>query len=406
MAFQAKETWLILQKELTHCYRDPHVLIYSLALPLLFYPLMVICLFEGGLWYAGRIEHQPVRVAAKELSAPLKAALQNSKHIELMQSSMSEPQMDLADGKVDAVISRSQSDSSIRIWLNESYDRSRLSKRKLQTFFSDFRKDTLLADCKAKGLDENFIAIFDVKPQNIVPLTDVLCPLLVALLGFSLLMVAMGAMYPAICVFAEEREKKTLDTTFLLPVSRLALVCGKFCCVVVVSLAAGVLNFVSMMMVFFLIFTQIQMKGADDPLGTLSFLTPLAVLEVAVTFVLGTMQIAAVFMLVTVFTRSFKEAQNVLTMPILVIMLLPLCCIIPGFELSYATSLIPILNIGLAIKGLIHCTASEGPLFCVWATTFAGAWAILWSIAQVVTSEMFVLGPNLDWFRRIGKQRS
>ncbi len=403
MRSSAKESWLILKKELTHCYRDPHVLIYSLALPLLFYPLMVISLFEGGLWYAGRMEHQPVRVAVNQISDELKEALKDSKSVELMQSS--EPQADLAEGKVDAVISRSP-DSTMRIWLNDSYDRSRLSKKKMQKFFSDFRKEKLLADCKARGLNEDFINIFTVKPQNIVPLTDVLCPLLVALLGFSLLMVAMGAMYPAICVFAEEREKKTLDTTFLLPVGRLALVTGKFFCVVLVSLAAGALNFLSMVMVFLLIFTQIQMKGAEDPLGTLSFLTPVAVLEIAITFILGTAQIAAVFMLVTVFTRSFKEAQNVLTMPILVIMLLPLCCIVPGFELSYATSVIPVLNIGLAIKGLVHCTATEGPIFCVWATTLLGAFLILWCLSRVVTSEMFVLGPNLDWFRRLGRQRS
>ncbi len=401
MGSSAKESWLILKKELTHCYRDPHVLIYSLALPLLFYPLMVICLFEGGLWYAGRMEHQPVRVAVNDISDELKTALKASKQIDFVNSA--EPQADLAEGKVDAVISHA--DVTMRIWLNDSYDRSRLSKRKLQTFFSGYRKEKLLADCKARGLGEDFINIFTMKAQNIVPLTDILCPLLVALLGFSLLMVAMGAMYPAICVFAEEREKKTLDTTFLLPVGRMALVSGKFYCVVLVSLAAGALNFVSMMMVFLLIFMQIQLKGAEDPLGTLSFLTPLAVSEIVITFVLGTAQIAAIFMAVTVFSSSFKEAQNVLTMPILAIMLLPLCCIVPGFELSYATAVIPVLNIGLAIKALVHCTVAEGPLFCVWATTLLGAWVLLWCLSRIVTSEMFVLGPNFNWFRRLGKQR-
>jgi len=62
---------------------------------------------------------------------------------------------------------------------------------------------------------------------------------------------------------------------------------------------------------------------------------------------------AGVMIPISVYSRSFKEAQSILT-PLNIVMVLPaMAGFFPGVELDYTTAFIPIVNVVLATKAII-----------------------------------------------------
>jgi sodium transport system permease protein len=65
---------------------------------------------------------------------------------------------------------------------------------------------------------------------------------------------------------------------------------------------------------------------------------------------------------ISVYSRSFKEAQSILT-PLNMLVVLPtMVGFLPGLELNYTTAFIPVVNVVMATKAIIAGNAEIGPL--------------------------------------------
>ena len=95
---------------------------------------------------------------------------------------------------------------------------------------------------------------------------------------------------------------------------------------------------------------------------------------------------AAVMLSLSIFAKSFKEAQSLIT-PLNIVVIVPVFMgLLPGIELDAATALVPILNVSLATKEIIAGTIQ--PLF----------------MAEVYVSLILLAGLSLYgctwWFER------
>jgi sodium transport system permease protein len=108
-----------------------------------------------------------------------------------------------------------------------------------------------------------------------------------------------------------------------------------------------------------------------DPVGMLGVLG--MVLPVAVFF-------SALLLTISLFAKSFKEAQSYLSPLILVILLPAVFGMLPGVELTPRLALIPILNISLVSKELVSGIWSWGYLALIFGST-CGYAAIALSLA-------------------------
>lgn len=80
---------------------------------------------------------------------------------------------------------------------------------------------------------------------------------------------------------------------------------------------------------------------------------------------------AAILLSVSVFAKSFKEAQSIIT-PLNFMVLVPILIgIFPGIKLNAVTALIPILNISLATKEIIAGTISPWVMAEVYLVLFS-----------------------------------
>ena len=91
---------------------------------------------------------------------------------------------------------------------------------------------------------------------------------------------------------------------------------------------------------------------------------------------------AAVILGLSIYARSFKEAQSIIT-PLNIAVILPaLIGTLPGIELDATMALIPILNVSLATKDLLAGTINPFHLAEVYLSLLLLAGLSLWGCAK------------------------
>jgi sodium transport system permease protein len=166
-------------------------------------------------------------------------------------------------------------------------------------------------------------------------------------------LVLMGATYPAIDLGAGEKERGTLETLLLTPITRTELVLGKFITLLTTSIASTTITVVSMGC-----WVAVALAFADLDFIKTAFST-LAVTDLLMIFVL-LLPLAAIFsslaLAISIYARTFKEAQNYMA-PLSMGVFFPIIIsIMPNMELTAKTAFIPVTNVALAIKDIIKGT--------------------------------------------------
>jgi len=158
----------------------------------------------------------------------------------------------------------------------------------------------------------------------------------------------MGCMLPAIDMFAGEKERGTIETLLTSPVNRLHILLGKLVVITAMGLLSASVALIGLIVSLKMMDTGDQaMQMINEMLTAQLFITLYVLLIPLAIFFAGVM------VPISVYSKSFKEAQSILT-PLNIVMVLPaMVGFIPGVELDYTTAFIPIVNVVLATKALI-----------------------------------------------------
>jgi sodium transport system permease protein len=180
---------------------------------------------------------------------------------------------------------------------------------------------------------------------------------------FFLLLAFTGAMYPAMDLTAGEKERGTMETLLCSPVSRVDLVLGKFLMILTASLATVACSLASMLLTFSvggsLLAQRIGGAGTAsaqrtaEKISSMTTLDPLGVVAVMGMVLPMIVLFAAVLFTISLFAKSFKEAQSYVS-PLIIVIIMPAAIgTLPGVELNARLALVPILNVSLASKELV-----------------------------------------------------
>ncbi|MCG7565036.1 ABC transporter permease [Pseudoalteromonas sp. CnMc7-15] len=187
-------------------------------------------------------------------------------------------------------------------------------------------------------------------------------------------LVLTGAMYPAIDLGAGEKERGTLETLLLTPLSRTQVVLGKFLTVFCSGITSAMVTVLSFGLWITLAGQFIELDMLKEAFGTVMVTDLLLILLLLI-------PVAAIFgslaLTISIYARSFKEAQNYMS-PLSFLVFIPIIvAIMPNMELTAKTALIPITNICLAIKEIIKGTVDLGLVGLIFAATVVLAGALL-----------------------------
>jgi len=199
------------------------------------------------------------------------------------------------------------------------------------------------------------------------------------LLGMLIVIMALtGAFYPAVDLAAGEKERGTLETLLVAPVTRREIVLGKFLTVWIIAVATALLN----LLVMGLTFSKLAgMIGG----GQVAFSLPAgAVASVCVILVPTAALFGAVALALSSFATSYKEGQHYMSPLFLVATPLAMVGLLPNIEIGYALALVPVSNVVLLVKSMLLGTEAVGP-----AVVAFGAMVVYAGIALMAAVAIF-----------------
>jgi len=236
--------------------------------------------------------------------------------------------------------------TEVVVYYLEASDRSLAARSSLKGLLEAVGKGIVVRRLEDGGLPAGFASPITVRakqlpgPGKFIKFLSQILPYMILIFSF------LGALYPAIDLGAGEKERGTLETLLVAPVSRLALVLGKFLVVLCAALVSAFLSTVSLALSLrfsaFSVLAEISGQAFSFN-GAEAFAALLLVLPTACIF-------SALLLALSIFAKSFKEGQSYAS-PLQILVLLPaFASFIPGVELDWVTSSIPVVNVSLALR--------------------------------------------------------
>lgn len=385
----------IFRKEFTDSVRDRRTLFMMVVFPLLLFPLLMTVFTRIQLSQMRKAEEKILRLSlVNEQYAPGIAELAASTPgLRLLppvpaDSAASLIQRDSLDAAiVVAPDFREQVDAmrtGLLTLIFKSSEDYAVAKRRLHDIIDRYEKQLVERRFAALKIDRSVVTAVTVREQDIATVKEKVGRSIGGFIPYLFVIFCfMGSMYPAIDLAAGEKERGTIETLLTAPVSRFTILLGKFAVVVL----AGLLSAAVSMLGLYLALRQVKempqemlqaVQGILDVqsvLLTLSLLLPLTIF------------FAGFLLSLSMYAKSYKEAQSIIS-PLTIVVILPvLIGMVPGFALTPLTALIPVLNVSLATKEIIAGTIRPGLLTLVYLSLVLLAALSLWACSRFFNRE-------------------
>ncbi len=287
----------------------------------------------------------------------------------------------------DGMIARGET-ARVRIDIYQGELNSGFSADKLQKFFRDFRDRAVLERLASRHLPENLAQPLVVEEHNVAPPEKVSGVVLGGLVPYFVIILALtGTMHPAMDLTVGEKERGTIETILASPISRASLVLGKFLMVLTASLSTAILAIASMGLTLAGAGKMVQGVPQINDMGLQLNISLRAIFWVFVMIVPLAVLFSAALLAISLFAKSFKEAQSYLS-PLTVVVIAPaIVAVLPGVELNAALSLIPIVNTSLVSKEIVSGVYHWNYIALIFGSSCLYAAAALWVAVRLCQRE-------------------
>jgi sodium transport system permease protein len=228
----------------------------------------------------------------------------------------------------------------VSIMLDDSNMTSGVGASRLYELVSSFSQQVAAQRLTSRGLDPALLTPVVVNRQNVATEQQMGASFLSMFVPMFLVLFAfLGGMYTAIDVTAGEKERGTLEPLLVVPVSRAEIVLGKLLAVFVTSYAAVILSLFSTYVAF-------QLVPGDLMGSQMSFALPMSkIVWLMLAALPVTLFLNGLEMIICIYARSFKEAQNLIT-PLQLLLMVPSFFIgfMPGLRMPGWSYTLPALG--------------------------------------------------------------
>lgn len=180
------------------------------------------------------------------------------------------------------------------------------------------------------------------------------------------LLAITGAMYPTLDLGVGEKERGTLETLLLTPVSRFRIVMAKFLVIFTTSFMTVFLTLASYLVWALLLGNVFAAAKIGEVLGTIGVTDVLliALMLLPVTAIFASLMLSA-----SIYAKSTKEAQSYMSPVFIIAVPLVMFAMLPGVSLDWGWAMVPVTNVALAIKELLKGTIDYQMLVVILLST-------------------------------------
>lgn len=406
-----KKTGILLKKEMTEILRDKKTLIIMLVLPLLLYPSILIGMSLGISMIMQSEEEKEHTVGYlledEEYIEPLISLYEQEKEelgARLSFRGASKEEEAVIKEETDAWLYFSKEEQSIQIQLDytSTSQKSDYTESIMKELVDKYRNALLTKNLEKEGLTEDFLHPVTYEAVDSATLSESMGMNMGGSIGMIvIIMILMGAFYPAVDVTAGEKERGTLETLLTLPVTNFQMIMSKFISVSIISCITAVISLLALG--GSILFIMLALPGDElvqIPVGAFVNCIPVMLLVMVTTALLLT----ALSMCFCVFAKSTKEANNYMTPVMLVVMLATMIGMFPTVELDYKTALIPIVNVSLLIKQVLAQAMDLSLALITILVNCAYSVLIIWILARMYDSEDIMFSDGFRSFRLFQKR--
>lgn len=386
-----RNTGIVFRKELVETLRDRRTLFASLILPILLFPVLIIGIAALGYFVLSGIEREThtVMLLGEEHAPELARRIRTMKEVRLA------PPADDYAARIDAKTLRAavefpagfeerlranpEMQQEIKLYWYEGELRSLAAIEVLEKTVAEYREEIVKGRLAERRLAEDIAEPFKVEKANVAPPERVTGSILGLLLPYFIIILCLtGAMYPAMDLTAGEKERGTMETILVSPVSRADIVAGKFLLVLLTSVTTTALSIASFALTVLAGATVVDRLNLNIVLavsGKSIAAVFLMILPLAILF-------SAALMAIALYARSYREAQSYLG-PLYIVVILPaVFSMLPGIELSPRLALVPILNVSLVAREIFGGVYKWDLIALIFLSTSVIAAAALWFAAR------------------------
>jgi sodium transport system permease protein len=376
--------WTIAQKELLSTIRDRRAIISSLLIPLLILPVMMLGLplALGGLFEREQATVTQVGVLGLEyLDDTLKSNLE-TQNLQLVLSKT--PEKDVLEGVFDIALevpahfteALNNNAAKLKLYSKKGNIKSELNARKIEDAVNTFRQTIVKERLQEAGLDEAILEPVTLETIDASTKAERSSGQLAWLIPFFIAIWTLsGGQVTAIDATAGEKERGTLESLLVAPVKRIEIVLGKFLATMCFGLAAScmaILGYVLSGLLLKNIFSkQLGQDGNEivSMLGGSLDINLGGLLLLIISALLLSGLVASLLIGITMYARSFKEAQSYVA-PLSFLLILPVL----GLQFSdfFGSNpwvyLVPMLNVLLLMNDVVRGKLELLPLLLTWGS--------------------------------------
>ncbi len=351
---------IIIKKEFTELLRDRKTIINSIVLPTLLVPILMFGAIKVAQMISENEQQKKVKIGLVNAPEDFRKLVVSDTLNEITTYTESIDFKTLIDDETiqTAVVFPSDwrmrmdslSTSEIKIYRNGTKDNVNGRVTKMMATYNSFIKEKRIAKLKISAdklipFQENYIEVGEQK-ELIGKRIGGFIPYLFILTMWG------GCLLAGIDLVTGEKERKTIETTLSLPISKFTVLFGKTVVASLLGFIPAVLNLIGLIVgLKFIGGIPDTFKMAINEMLNFQSISLILLLLIPFSLFLAGLIIALVASATT-----FKEAQSK-AMPIMMLIIIPLVlAMMPGIELTWATVFVPVLNIGLGVKEVMAGT--------------------------------------------------
>jgi sodium transport system permease protein len=375
-------TSIVLKKELKDLFRDKKTFIMGVLIPLLLIPVMFYVMDKSMSSFMEDAEKSITIGIQDESNGPFGEFVKSQKNIDVKESNDFEE--DVKNGDIDVAIKipknfeenlQNEKQSELTIIYDNSSQSSSTAFSFINSYVDAYSKEIVKVRLQQKNIDESILTPIIVKEktslasgkgEGLVMLSSML-PM------FLIIYSVTGPLAAATDLGAGEKERGTLEPLLSTQAGRLSLLWGKFLAITVM----GIITSAAFIVGVFIAMNKSKTMFGGDISGinlSLGSLIIIGVICILITMVFGAIELA-----ISIYSRSFKEAQTYLS-PITIIAFIPAYATFmldpKNIEMIYFN--IPVVNAIALIKEAI--AGVFDPIHI--ALTFG--WLVVYIIASIL----------------------
>ncbi|MEE3467442.1 MAG: ABC transporter permease subunit/CPBP intramembrane protease [Eubacterium sp.] len=307
---------------------------------------------------------------------------------------------DGADGMARQQIAAALQEGSIDVYVrfeggrytsyyNSSVTNSAYAESLIETAISDVKYDLIVENLEANGLDaEQVLNPVSLEKTDTATSEQSLGYFLGTIIPFMMIIsLLVGVFTPAIDATTGEKERGTLETLLMMPVTNSQIIVSKFLSVALVGLITTLLSIASMAGLGAYMLNLVAASGQVD-LGGINVGTFLPAIAIALpVLIVLSLFLTAISMCVTCFAKTYKEANTYMSPVMIVVMLTGYIGFIPNIDFDRSVAMIPVANVCLLIKNLLLFKVDLELVLIVIASTAVYTGLVILLLGKMYKSE-------------------